>query len=257
MSDPDLTNEELKRRLHSAEEALRRSERLAIAGRYAGAVMHEVNNPLEAITNLVFLSKNEADDAAQVRRNMQIAEDQLERLGEITRKTLSFYREGAKPEDFDLVEIAEAALRIHLRGSAADSVTVMKQLPERAIVSGCAGEILQVLSNFILNSMHALPEEDAALRLRLRIIGSKAHITIADNGCGIPPALHKSLFKPYITGRRGGTGLGLWLSRQIIERHHGTIRFRSSQRQGRNGTVFLLTLPLNQESELEQMERPA
>ena len=257
MFESELTNEELKTRLHSAEEALRRSERLAIAGRYAGAVMHEVNNPLEAISNLVFLTKHEAENAAQVRRNMQVAEAQLERLGEITRRTLSFYREEAKPKDFDLIEIAEAALRIHFQGAAANSVTLIKQFPERVMVPGLAGEILQVLSNVLLNSLHALPEKDAAIRLRVRIVRRRVQVTIADNGRGIPPSLLKSLFDPYATGKGGGTGLGLWVSQQIIDRHRGTIRFRSSQRPGRNGTVFLLTLPLGREGEIRHIDRPA
>ena len=205
--------------------------------------MHEVNNPLEAIGNLVFLTKNGAEDAEQVRRNMEVVEGQLERMGEITRKTLAFYREEAKPKDFDLVEIAEVAVNIHLQGLAANTVTVTKQFPECLVTQGLSGEILQVLSNFILNSLQAIPDHGAAIRLRIRTIGRRVHIIIADNGGGIPPSLHKSLFEPYATARSGGTGMGLWLSKQIMDRHHGTIRFRSSQRPGKHGTVFLLTLP--------------
>ncbi|MGA9244261.1 MAG: sensor histidine kinase, partial [Silvibacterium sp.] len=111
MSYVDLTPEE--DRLLRVEESLRQSERLAIAGRYASAVMHEVNNPLEALNNLVYLTQRESHNAEQVHKNMRDAETQLERLGEITRKTLSFYREQSEAKDFDLVEIAESALRIH------------------------------------------------------------------------------------------------------------------------------------------------
>jgi signal transduction histidine kinase len=239
-----LTYEELTARLKIAEESLQRYEKLAIAGRYAGAVMHEVNNPLEAIGNLVYLTKNAAGDPDQVRKHMQVVESQLARLGEITRKSLSFYRDGAEPKAFDLVAIAEAAIRLHLQRLPVGRVTIDKQFPEAVSVHGREGEILQVLSNLFLNALDALPEQDAKFRLRIRVVGKRVHMAIADNGHGIPTALRSSLFLPYATGKRKGTGVGLWLSKQIMDRHNGTIRFRSSQRVGNSGTFFLLTIPL-------------
>jgi signal transduction histidine kinase len=243
MADVRPTYEELAARLLVAEESLHRSDRLAIAGRFAGAVMHEVNNPLEAIGNLVYLTKNGADDAAQVRKHMQVVESQLARLGEITRRTLSFYREEAEPKAFDLVAIAEAAIRLHLHGLPVGRVTITRQFPEVASVHGREGQILQVLSNILLNALDALPEQDATFRLRIRVVGKRVQMAIADNGQGIPTALRASLFKPFATGKSKGTGIGLWLSKQIMDRHSGTIRFRSSQRVGNGGTVFLLTIP--------------
>jgi signal transduction histidine kinase len=103
-----------------------------------------------------------------------------------------------------------------------------------------------VLSNPFLNALDALPEQDAKFRVRIRIIGKRVRMAIADNGQGIPTALRASLFKPYATGKSKGTGVGLWLSRQIMDRHSGTIRFRSSRRVGNSGTVFLLTIPVAQ-----------
>lgn len=243
LTSPSPTYEDLISRLRLLEESLQKCERLATAGRYAGAVMHEVNNPLEAIGNLVFLTKAGAADASLVRKNMEVVESQLAQLGEITRKTLSFYREEAEPKTFNLVDLAESAILLHLCGLAENHVVVTKQFPKWAAVHGLAGEILQVLSNFILNSIRALPSKDAILRLRIRVAGNNVRMTIADNGHGIPGSLRNRLFVPYATGQSGGTGMGLWLSKQIMERHHGTIRFRSSQRPGRSGTTFLLTLP--------------
>jgi signal transduction histidine kinase len=228
------------------EETLQKSERRAIAGRYAGVVMHEVNNPLEAIGNLVFLTKNLADAGSEIRQNMQVVEAQLARLGEITRKTLSFYRDESEAKDFDLVEIAETALRIHLQQLPARAVTLNKDFPERAAVNGRAGEILQVISNLLLNSLQALPAQDPVIRLRIRPVGNYMHVTFADNGYGIPRSLQGSVFRPYTTTRRGGTGIGLWLCKQIMDGHGGKIRVRSSQRLGKSGTVFLLALPLCQ-----------
>jgi C4-dicarboxylate-specific signal transduction histidine kinase len=149
LPENDSTPEQLRARLRMAEESLRRSERLAVAGRFAGAIVHEVNNPLEALANLVYLTKQEADCADHVRKNMLVAETQLNRLAEITRKTLSFYREQSEAKQFDLVEIAEAALRIHSHRFAAGSIELRKELPEQLMVKALGGELLQVLSNFI------------------------------------------------------------------------------------------------------------
>jgi signal transduction histidine kinase len=243
LPDADPTYEELLALLHLAEESLQKAERQAIAGRYAGAVMHEVNNPLEAIGNIVFLTKTLPDAGPQVRQNLLVVESQLARLSDITRKTLSFYRDETQAKDFDLVEIAEAALRIHLQQSPAKGVTIVKDFPERAAVHGRAGEILQVISNLLLNSLNALPPQDGRIRIRIRTVGNHVNVAVVDNGHGIPRSMQRALFRPYTTARRGGTGIGLWLSKQIIDGHHGKIRFRSSQRLEKSGTVLLLTLP--------------
>jgi signal transduction histidine kinase len=240
------TYEELIAQLKVAQESLQRYEKLAVAGRYAGAVMHEVNNPLEAIGNLVFLAKNAADDPDQVRKHMQVVESQLARLGDITRKSLSFYRDGAEPKAFDLVAIAEAAIRLHLQELPVGRVTFTKLFPEEVSVYGREGEILQVLSNLFLNALASLPEHNATFRLRIRIVGRRVQMAIADNGHGISTALRASMFQPFATGKSKGTGIGLWLSKQIMDRHKGTIRFRSSQLLGKSGTVFLLTIPVAQ-----------
>ena len=126
MPEDDPTTEQLRARLRMAEESLRKSERLAIAGRFAGAIVHEVNNPLEALANLVYLTQQEANRPDNVRKNMQVAETQLNRLAEITRKTLSFYREQSEAKEFDLVEVAESALRIHAHRFAAGSSSCVK-----------------------------------------------------------------------------------------------------------------------------------
>lgn len=240
----DLTLAELTDRLLRVEESLRQSERLVIAGRYGAAVLHEVNNPLEALNNLVYLTQRDSHHAEQVRRNMRDAEAQLERLGEITRKTLSYYREQSEAKDFDLVEIAESALRMHAHRLSANSVVVRKYFPQPVVTNVFAGEMLQVFSNLILNALDALPHTDAVIWMRVRMLGERGHIMIADNGCGIHPSMYKTLFEPYVTNKSSGTGIGLWLSKRIIDKHRGTIRFRSSQAPGRNGTIFRLSLPV-------------
>jgi len=217
---------------------------LAIAGRFAGAVLHEVNNPLEALCNLVYLTKQDALNPDHVLRNMAVAQAQLDRLGEITRKTLSFYREQQEAKQLDLVEIAESALRIHAHRLSAPSIKLQKDLPEQLIVKALGGELLQVFSNFILNALDALPEKDAVLCLRMRGDKKRAYFTIADNGHGIHPSMRKRLFEPYSSNKSNGTGVGLWLSKQILEKHKGTVRFRSSHKPGQCGTTFRVSLPI-------------
>jgi signal transduction histidine kinase len=239
----DARLDELTAQLRAAEDALLRSERLAVASRYAGAIMHEVNNPLEALTNLVYITKNEPADPDRVQRNMELAESQLIRLGEITRKTLSFYREQTETKDFDLGEIVESSLKVHSQRAKRQNVDIRKRVAGPAVASVFAGEILQILSNLILNSLDALPESAAVLCVRVRTSQDKVHITIADNGAGIEPSIYKNMFQPHRTTKSQGTGLGLWLSRRIVEKHNGTISYRSSCRPGRSGTTFRLSLP--------------
>jgi signal transduction histidine kinase len=170
---PKIIDERLSERLKSLEDALQRSERLALASRYAGAVMHEVNNPLEALINLVYLTRAAPHDASAVIANMEIADSQLVRLSEITRKTLVFYREQAEAKDFDLVEIAESALLIHSRRAKNQNVEIRKDLRGPAKSKVFAGEILQVASNLVINALDAMPETGGLLTLRVKTYSGK------------------------------------------------------------------------------------
>jgi signal transduction histidine kinase len=236
----------LRERLHQAEQALERSERLAVASRYAGAIMHEVNNPLEAITNLVYLTKIQKGNPRQVFENMVVIEEQLATLGRVTSQALTFHREQAEAKEFDLVDIAESALRLHADKLARHQISIDRQFqgPARATVFG--SEILQVLSNLILNSVDALPRGEGRISVRVKSSGQSVHILVSDNGEGIPDEFSSRLFEPYISSKISGTGLGLWLSHRIVSKHRGTLRFRSSRRKGRAGTSFRISLPLAQ-----------
>lgn len=241
--DDRNTIEQLQLRLQAAEEALKRCERLAVASRYAGAIMHEVNNPLEALTNLVFLTREVADDPELVRANMAIADKQLANLGNITRKTLSFYRDQSELKDFDLVDIAESALKIHAERARKQHISVHMKTDGPAFAPVFASEILQILSNFILNSFDAAPSEGGVLCVRVKNVGNRIHVTIADNGRGMEDSVYQNIFIPHNTSKAHGTGLGLWLSRGIAEKHGGCIGCRSSAVTGKSGTTFRLTLP--------------
>ena len=226
-----------------AEEALQRSERLAVASRYAGAVMHEINNPLEALTNLVYLTKQAPHNVSSVLQNMEIAESQLARLSDIARTTLSFYRDQAEAKDFDLVAIAESALMIHSRRAQRQKIKIRKDLKGPVTARVFGGEILQVISNLIINALDAVPETGGVLSLRVRRYKGKVHLSVTDNGRGVTPAMAKVLFQAHRTTKSHGNGLGLWLSKQIAEKHNGTITYQRETRPGRNATTFRLTLP--------------
>lgn len=234
---------ELTTRLHAAEKALERCEHLAIAGRYAGAIMHEVNNPLEALNNLVFLAKNRAEHPAQVVEYMEMAEAQLRHLGEITRKTLGFYKEQSEAKDFDLAEIMNSALTLHAQRTQLQNVQVQRRVRGPALAKVYAGEVLQVFSNLILNALDAVPAHNAVLCIRVKPQGENIVVTFADNGVGIEKAVYKTLFQEVRSTKSHGTGLGLWHSRNIILKHRGAICCRSTCRPGRSGTTIRLSLP--------------
>jgi signal transduction histidine kinase len=229
-----------------AEEALQRSERLAVASRYAGAVIHEINNPLEALTNLVYLTKQAPHNVSSVLQNMGIAESQLARLSDIARTTLSFYRDQAEAKDFDLVAIAESALMIHSRRAQRQKIEIRKDLKGPVTARVFGGEILQVISNLIINALDAVPETGGVLSLRVRRYKGKVHLSVTDNGHGVTPAMAKVLFQAHRTTKSHGNGLGLWLSKSIAEKHNGTITYRRETRTGKTGTTFRLTLPVSQ-----------
>ena len=229
-------------KLASAEEALLKAEQRSIAGLLALEMMHEIRNPLEALGQLVYLAREQADDPNQVRQQMQLAEEQIALLREVADQTLGFTR-STPPKVVDLAALAEAALRIHKRAIQAKDVRLVKEFSREIPAQVQRGEMLQVISNLIANAVEAL-EIRGRLHVRIRKTIDKAHFIVADNGCGIRPEHMDSLFEPYFTTKGDyGTGLGLHLSKKIIERHGGTIAVRSTVREGRSGTTFKIFLP--------------
>lgn len=216
----------------------------ATAGLLALEVMHEIRNPLEALGHLTYLAREEADSPENVRKYMDLAEEQLTILNRIAAQTLGFARLSQSPRFIDLVHLAESALRIHRRTIEAKKIHLVKNLPPELMAEVREGKILQVVSNLIVNALEALPNS-GTLTLRLRKRGDKVHIVVADNGHGISPEHGARLFEPFFTTKSdSGNGLGLAISRKIVEEHDGTICFRSSTRHGRNGTSFRVCFPI-------------
>ena len=236
---------------HAAEEALRRSEKLAVAGRLASSISHEINNPLAAVTNLLYLIDNSSslEDAKQ---HNKIATNELARVSEIVTQTLRFYREPSRPTLVRVSEIVDSALVLYEARLTHAGIAIERDFRNCSSIIAMAGELRQVILNLIGNALDALGHGG---RLKIRISDAHEHrngarpgvrLTVADTGSGISPVVRKTLFEPFVTTKPDtGTGLGLWISSEIIRRHSGTIQVRSSVFPQSAGTVFSLFLPLS------------
>jgi signal transduction histidine kinase len=215
-------------------------EARAPAGQLALEMVHEIRNPLEALNALLYLGVENAHRPDEVLRYLRLAQEQASILNEIVSSTLGYARSPRAALPTSLVSLVEAALRINQRTLTAKNIRVVKDLPATLVAVVRAGEILQVVSNLIENAVDALLV-GGTLCLRVRSRKDSVHILVADNGHGIPSAQLSDIFTPYFTtkGERG-TGLGLAVSKAIIERHGGTIRVRSNTQ---SGTAFRVSLP--------------
>lgn len=233
---------DLELRVSDISDALRRAEERAAPGLLALELMHEIRNPLEAVGNLTYLAMEEAENAESVRAYLRRIEEQLATLNHIASQTLGFARTTNSPEQVRLATVAEAALRIHQSAMKAKQIRVVKDLPQEVTAQVYSTEMLQVMSNLIVNSVDALPR-DGTLWMRLRKRHREIYIVVADNGHGIPAENLHQIFEPFFTTKKIGTGLGLALSKRIVEHNRGRISLRSSVRPGKSGTTFKISLP--------------
>jgi signal transduction histidine kinase len=231
-----------------SEEALRTSEKLAATGRLAATIAHEVNNPLAAVTNLLYLLRVYPQLDETAREYVSTAEAELSRVTHITRQTLGFYRESSMAVETDPVQLVEEVVGIYGRQIEERGIAIRRQYEFEGSIRAFPGELRQVLANLICNAVEATPEE-GTIRVHIFRDDSAKHgpgvrLVIADNGPGIPPDIRSRIFEPFFTtkGERG-TGLGLWVTRGIIEKHGGSIRFRSSTHPESHGTCFAILLP--------------
>lgn len=238
-----------------SEELLRRTEKLAVAGRLAASIAHEINNPLEAITNCLYLAAH-TDLSEQSRSYIELAQNELDRVAQITVQTLRFYRgnaSNAKVDVHELIETVFALLESRLHGLR---IEVAREFRADAAVTAQAGEIRQVLANLFSNAMDALPNGGrivlrTAVTRDWRSGKSGIAITVADNGSGMDSATLSRVFEPFFSTKGiTGTGLGLWISQEIVSKHHGTLRVRSRVATDitPGGTAFRLFLPSQTET---------
>jgi PAS domain S-box-containing protein len=231
------------------EHALRLTERLASVGRLSATIAHEINNPLEAVTNLLYLAKRDLGNPTRACQHLELADHELSRVAHITRQTLGFYRDTSSPAPVDLCRMLDDLLFLYARRLESREITVIKHYEEPLEVNAMAGELRQVFSNLLANSVDAMPDGG---RLIVRASRTRAwnnagipgvRVSIADTGSGIEPKDRKFLFQPFFTTKKDvGTGLGLWIIRGIVEKHGGTIRVRSKT-GAKSGTVFSVFLP--------------
>jgi PAS domain S-box-containing protein len=233
-----------------SQEILRKTEKLAAAARLAATVSHEINNPLEAIGNLVYLVKSMPDLPEEAQAPLEMTERELERVAHITRQTLGFYRESNVQEIVDLVAVIEYVLKLYSNKLHLKNLEIEKSFDACPMIYGKRGELTQAISNLISNAIDAA-RPNGAIRMELSSVHLEqnpekpwARISIQDNGAGVPEALREKIFEPFFTTKKDvGTGLGLWLTKEILERHGGTIHIVPGVGRENAGAEFEILLP--------------
>jgi len=233
-----------------AEAALLKSEKLAVAGRLAASVAHEINNPLAAVANLLYLvaESNSIDD---VHAHAQVALSQVMRVARITQQTLKFHRQSELPRITRLSDEIEGVLSLFHGRVQQSNICVDRQYFDDPPLECLSGDLQQVFANLIANALDAMSGGGTlAIRIRRSRDWRKSRqpgmrVTIADSGTGISPETRKRIYEPFFTTKTGtGTGLGLWVTSEIIERQQGDLRVWSSRIAGKSSTAFSLFLPV-------------
>ena len=230
------------------EEALRDSEKLAAVGRLAASIAHEINNPLATIMNLVYMARREETENER-NELLDLAGEELNRVSLLTTQSLRFYRQSTKPTKVQPAELVASVLDVYTVKMRNHQVKLGRKLSTCQPLVCLESEIRQVISNLIRNSMDALEENPGSITVRVREssacrnFGKGVLVTVADTGCGMSAQAKAHLYTAFHTTKgQKGTGLGLWLSKEIVDRHHGSLLVRSRQ-DIPSGTVFQLFLP--------------
>jgi PAS domain S-box-containing protein len=236
-------------RQKQAEAALMQSEKLAAVGRLAASIAHEINNPLESVTNLLYLVRSH-DLPLDVQEYLETAERELHRVSAITNLTLRFHKQTTHPCEVSCDQLIGEVLSIYHGRLINSNISVERRSREGHPVCCFEGEIRQILSNLIGNAIDAMHPDGGRLLLRSREGRNQRTgepglvITVADTGHGMAPETIARIFEPFFTTKGfSGTGLGLWISQEIAQRHNGILSVSSSRRAGSSGTVFTLYLP--------------
>ncbi|MHB1935897.1 MAG: PAS domain-containing protein [Acidobacteriaceae bacterium] len=233
-----------------AEAGLRQAEKLAVVGRLAASIAHEINNPLEAVMNLIFLARLTATDDETL-GYLVSAEEELGRVSQIASQALRFYKQQSSAVATDVVELLDSVLTLYRGKLVRNGIQVDVETGECPHPLCYAGEIRQLLANLVVNAADAMPN-GGMLRLRVRPVTDWRHqepgvrITISDVGHGMSPEIRRHIYEPFFTTKGDvGTGLGLWVSAGIVEKHRGSMRVRSRTASEKSGTTFTVVLPIS------------
>ena len=233
-----------------AETGLRQAEKLAVVGRLAASIAHEINNPLEAVMNLIFLARLSAVDE-ETAGYLRSAEEELGRVSQIASQALRFHKQQSSAMATDMVELLDSVLTLYRGKLARNKIQVNLETSDCPPLVCYAGEIRQLLANLVGNATDAMPN-GGTLRLRVRAVTdwrnreTGVRVTISDTGHGMSAETRKHIYEPFFTTKGEiGTGLGLWVSAGIVEKHKGSIHVRSRAEIGKSGTTFTVILPLS------------
>jgi PAS domain S-box-containing protein len=231
------------------ERLLVQSEKIAATGRMAATVAHEINNPLESVMNLIYLARRNSPQGGKAFGYLQTAEAELERVSHIARQTLGYYRETGSPKLLALHELANDVLTLYAGKLQAQGITVRCDFRSQRQITANKGEILQVLSNVIANAIDAM-NHGGVLAVTVDDTSESqrggVELTVRDNGSGIPDEHKERIFEPFFTTKGNlGTGIGLWVSKQIVDQHGGRIAISSETKGKDKGTAVKVFLPLH------------
>ncbi len=238
-----LNELDLKRK--QFEHSLIRAEKLAAAGRLSATIAHEVNNPLAAVMNLLYLARTAGSDVTSA-EYIRAAEDELRRVAEIAKRTLGFYRDDTRPVDVNLSILTREVVDIFQREMSGSQIQVDTDLQSDANVRARPGEIRQIISNLLRNAIDAVQKEETPrIVVTVREHFGLVELVVGDKGCGIPREQLHRIFEPFFTTKKDvGTGLGLYMSQQLAKKNDGSLRVESFIQSEKGGTTFYLTLPV-------------
>ena len=235
------SREALKLELEAAKELLLSCQKSVTIGRLLTSIAHEINNPLEAISNLLYLGQRNLSNLDEVGRCLRMAEDELQRVGDITKQILHFHRDTKTLQEVCLEDVLESIVSLYRNRMEMRRIELVRQYRSQASIMAHPGELRQAFSNLVANAIDAMPR-GGRLTLRLRDTHHcKPSVIIADQGHGIEPEALPHLGELlFTTKEEGGTGFGLWGAYQILKKYGASVRVHSSTRVGRSGTTFML-----------------